>query len=69
MSRELFWTNVVQRMGYMPMTALADKIGVSYNTVCSWKSKNKVPDGITCIKIAEAVGCELKELFTEEVPA
>ena len=61
-----FWKNVKSELEYKTMTQrqLADSIKVSYNTIQSWITKDRLPDAEQAVKIAHALQTSVEYLVT-----
>lgn len=61
-----FWSNVKEELDYnlMSQKELAAKIGISYNTLQSWITKDRLPDAADSVKIANTLGVTVEYLVT-----
>ncbi len=61
-----FWKNVKEELDYNLKTQkeLASAIGVSYNTLQSWITKDRLPDAEQALKIAKQLNTSLEYLVT-----
>ena len=68
MTPEVFWRNVKVRMGYMRVSDLAKASGLSAGTLRARMRLNYMPDAMSAIAIARALGCTVEDLAVEAVP-
>ena len=61
-----FWTNVKEELEYNLITQkeLASAIGISYNTLQSWITKDRLPDAEQALKIAKQLNTAIEYLVT-----
>ena len=61
-----FWQNVKEELDYNLITQkeLAAKIGISYNTLQSWITKDRLPDAKQALKIAKELNTSIEYLIT-----
>jgi len=61
-----FWTNVKDELEYNAMTQkqLADLVEISYNTIQSWITKDRLPNAEQTVKIARALKTTAEYLVT-----
>ena len=61
-----FWINVKNELEYNLITQkeLASAIGISYNTLQSWITKNRLPDAEQALKIAKQLNTSIEYLIT-----
>lgn len=61
-----FWKNVKEELDYNLKTQkeLASAIGVSYNTLQSWITKDRLPDAEQALRIAKQLNTSLEYLVT-----
>ena len=61
-----FWTNVKEELEYNLITQkeLASAIGISYNTLQSWITKDRLPDAEQSLKIAKQLNTSIEYLVT-----
>ena len=61
-----FWKNVREELGYHLITQkeLAEKIGISYNTLQSWITKDRLPDVEQALKISKQLNTSIEYLVT-----
>ena len=61
-----FWRNVKDKLEYEMITQkdLAEKIKISYNTLQSWITKDRLPDAEQAVKIAEYLNTTVEYLVT-----
>lgn len=61
-----FWQNVKEELEYNLITQkeLASAIGISYNTLQSWITKNRLPDAEQALKIAKQLNVSVEYLLT-----
>ena len=61
-----FWTNVKEELEYNLITQkeLASAIGISYNTLQSWITKDRLPDAEQALKIAKQLNTSIEYLVT-----
>jgi len=61
-----FWQNVKEELDYNLITQkeLASAIGISYNTLQSWITKDRLPDAEQALKIAKALKTSIEYLVT-----
>lgn len=59
-----FWNNVRSELEYKDITQkeLAAAIGESYNTLQSWINKDRLPNVIQAVKIAQTLGTTVEVL-------
>lgn len=59
-----FWSRVKDKIDYQDMTQkeLAEKIGESYNTLQSWINRNRLPNAVQSVKIADALNTSVEFL-------
>ena len=61
-----FWTNVKDELEYnlLSQKDLAESINISYNTLQSWITKDRLPDAENAVKIAEKLNTTVEYLVT-----
>lgn len=61
-----FWTNVKEELDYNLITQkdLARLVGISYNTLQSWITKDRLPDAEQALKIAKELKTSVEYLLT-----
>lgn len=61
-----FWQNVKEELDYNLVTQkeLASAIGISYNTLQSWITKDRLPDAEQALKIAKELKTSIEYLVT-----
>ena len=61
-----FWQNVKEELEYNLITQkeLATAIGISYNTLQSWITKDRLPDAEQALKIAKELKTNIEYLLT-----
>ncbi len=61
-----FWNNVKEELEYklMSQKELAATIDISYNTLQSWITKDRLPDAADAVKIAAALNVTVEKLVT-----
>lgn len=61
-----FWQNVKEELDYNLITQkdLAEAIGISYNTLQSWITKDRLPDAEQALKIAKELKTNVEYLVT-----
>jgi transcriptional regulator with XRE-family HTH domain len=61
-----FWQNVKEELEYNLLTQkeLALAIGISYNTLQSWITKDRLPDAEQALKIADRLNTTIEYLVT-----
>ena len=61
-----FWTNVKEELDYNMITQkdLARLVGISYNTLQSWITKDRLPDAEQALKIAKELKTSVEYLLT-----
>ena len=61
-----FWKNVKDELDYNLKTQkeLASAIGISYNTLQSWITKDRLPDAEQALKIAKQLDTSVEYLVT-----
>ena len=61
-----FWNNIKEELDYKLWTQkeLAAKTAISYNTLQSWITKDRLPDASDAVKIAEALEVTVEKLVT-----
>ncbi|MGN0727990.1 helix-turn-helix domain-containing protein [Treponema sp.] len=61
-----FWCNVKNELEYNLMTQkeLADKMQISYNTLQSWITKDRLPDARQSVQIAKILNTTVEFLVT-----
>ena len=61
-----FWRNGKDKLEYEMITQkdLAEKIKISYNTLQSWITKDRLPDAEQAVKIAEYLNTTVEYLVT-----
>lgn len=61
-----FWQNVKEELEYNLITQkdLAATIGISYNTLQSWITKDRLPDAEQALKIAKELNTNVEYLVT-----
>ncbi len=61
-----FWQNVKEELEYNLITQkeLASAIGISYNTLQSWITKDRLPDAEQAFKIAKELKTSIEYLVT-----
>ena len=61
-----FWINVKNELEYNLITQkeLASAIGISYNTLQSWITKDRLPDAEQALKIAKQLNTSIEYLIT-----
>jgi len=64
-----FWRNVKEELEYNLITQkeLAEKTGISYNTLQSWITKNRLPDAEQALKIANELNTSIEYLLTGKI--
>ncbi len=62
----LFWQKVKEELEYNLITQkeLAEKIGISYNTLQSWITKDRLPDAEQALKISRQLNTSVEYLVT-----
>ena len=62
----LFWNKVKEELGYKGLSQkeLAASTGISYNTLQSWMTKDRLPDASDAVKIAAALDVSVEFLVT-----
>lgn len=65
-----FWANVKDELEYNLITQkeLAESINISYNTLQSWITKNRLPDASNAVKIAQRLKTTVEYLVTGKQP-
>ena len=65
-----FWINVKDELDYNLMTQkeLAESINISYNTLQSWITKDRLPDAENAVKIADKLNTTVEYLVTGKQP-
>ena len=66
-----FWNNVKEELEYklMSQKELAAKTDISYNTIQSWITKDRLPDAADAVKISKALNRSVEYLVTgSELP-
>ena len=63
-----FWKNVKEELDYNLKTQkeLASAIGISYNTLQSWITKDRLPDAEQALKIAKQLNTSVEYLVTSK---
>lgn len=63
-----FWNNVKEELEYKDLSQkeLAAKTQISYNTMQSWITKDRLPDAEDAVKIAAALDVTVEKLVTGE---
>lgn len=61
-----FWNNVKEELDYKDLSQkeLAAKTKISYNTMQSWITKDRLPDAADAVKIAAALDVTVEKLVT-----
>lgn len=61
-----FWTNVKNELEYklMSQKELAKKTEISYNTLQSWMTKDRLPDASDSVRIARVLDVSVEYLVT-----
>ena len=61
-----FWNNVKSELDYnlLSQKELAAKTEISYNTIQSWITKNRLPDAKDAVKIAKVLDVSVEYLVT-----
>ncbi|MBQ9283304.1 MAG: helix-turn-helix transcriptional regulator [Treponema sp.] len=61
-----FWNNVKAELDYnlLSQKELAAKTEISYNTIQSWITKNRLPDAGDAVKIAKVLDVSVEYLVT-----
>ena len=61
-----FWNNVKEELDYKMLSQkeLATKTEISYNTIQSWITKDRLPDAAAAVKIAVALEVTVEKLVT-----
>lgn len=61
-----FWRNVKDELEYNLITQkeLASKLDISYNTLQSWITKDRLPDAEQAVKIAQTLNTSVEYLVT-----
>lgn len=61
-----FWNTVKDELDYklMSQKELAAATEISYNTIQSWITKNRLPDASDAVKIARVLGVSVEYLVT-----
>lgn len=61
-----FWNNVKEELEYNLMTQkeLAQSLNISYNTLQSWITKDRLPDAENAVKIAKTLKTTVEYLVT-----
>ena len=61
-----FWQNVKEELYYNLITQkdLAAAVGISYNTLQSWITKDRLPDAEQALKIAKELNTNVEYLVT-----
>ena len=64
-----FWQNVKEELDYNLITQkeLASAIGISYNTLQSWITKDRLPDAEQALKIAKELKTSIEYLVTGKI--
>ena len=62
----LFWNNVKEELDYKGMSQkeLSASTDISYNTLQSWITKDRLPDAQDAVKIARALNVSVEKLVT-----
>ena len=62
----LFWNNVKEELDYKDMSQkeLSASTNISYNTLQSWITKDRLPDAQDAVKIARALNVSVERLVT-----
>lgn len=62
----LFWNNVKEELDYKDMSQkeLSASTDISYNTLQSWITKDRLPDAQDAVKIARALNVSVEKLVT-----
>lgn len=62
----LFWNNVKEELDYKDMSQkeLSASTDISYNTLQSWITKDRLPDAQDAVKIAKALNVSVEKLVT-----
>ena len=62
----LFWNNVKEELDYKDMSQkeLSASTDISYNTLQSWITKDRLPDAQDAVKIARALNVSVERLVT-----
>lgn len=63
-----FWKNVKDELEYnlMSQKELSESINLSYNTLQSWITKDRLPDAENAVKIAKKLNTTVEYLVTGE---
>ena len=66
-----FWRNVKDELSYNLITQkeLASAVGISYNTLQSWITKDRLPDAEQALKIAQTLNTSIEYLVTGKTAA
>ena len=61
-----FWNNVKDELDYKDMSQkeLSASTDISYNTLQSWITKDRLPDAEDAVKIAKALNVSVEKLVT-----
>lgn len=61
-----FWLNVKDELSYNLITQkeLASAVGISYNTLQSWITKDRLPNAEQALKIAQTLNTSIEYLVT-----
>lgn len=61
-----FWINVKDELEFnlMSQKELAESISISYNTLQSWITKNRLPDAESAVRIAKTLKTSVEYLVT-----
>lgn len=61
-----FWNNVKDELEYklMSQKELAKATEISYNTLQSWMTKDRLPDALDSVRIAKVLGVSVEYLVT-----
>lgn len=64
-----FWKNVKDELEYNLITQkeLSVKLGISYNTLQSWITKDRLPDAEQALKIAKELHTSIEYLVTGKI--
>ena len=55
--------NQLRKEKNLTMLELSKKSGISAETLCNWKNGHTKPQGAKLKKVADALECDLKELY------
>ena len=64
-----FWNNVKEELDYkyLSQKELAAKTQISYNTLQSWITKDRLPDAADAVKIAEALEVTVEKCRARDI--